>query len=163
MVTIFLFVSLLKIPSSVPGSINVCFPCLSFFFFFYLKWGWAEYHAYGWINFTKDFLNHVMIYNQEFVLSWTKQIFPFVLNHPNDKAKSPSLISFVSYKKLIEVKMKLDLWGSNKGNSFIYCKGRTSPSKAKWNPFEQCDSSLLLTSVLTKSIRLSMNRIIFTC
>lgn len=56
-VIIFLFM-LLKIPSSVPGSINVYFPCLPFlyFFFYYLTWKWAEYHVCGWNNFPEEFL-----------------------------------------------------------------------------------------------------------
>lgn len=50
------------------------------------------------------------MYNQEIVhLSWTTQIFPFVYTHPNNKAKCPSFISFVSYEKLLETKQD-EIW-----------------------------------------------------
>lgn len=72
-VIIFLFM-LLKIPSSVPGSINVYFPCLPFLYFFFIIWLGNEQNimCVGETIFLKNFCCKRICDPEIVGISWTK-------------------------------------------------------------------------------------------
>lgn len=96
-VIIFLFM-LLKIPSSVPGSINVYFPCLPFLYFFFIIWLGNEQNimCVGETIFLKNFCCKRICDPEIVGISWTKTTsasrfhmianeLPLYLSHSHEK------------------------------------------------------------------------------